>query len=559
MIRHIRIPAAILVLFLIVIPLPCRATMDFNYLRRTYHNQSNREELWKSIKAYLKELDRTLADTAKYRAQKLIRIHRIERQLSAARTLQARYRSLMRLEKEYSIINFPKALDYATQAREEAKRLQDRQAFYYAQLRMSSLLIKGGYFKECSDILNRIDKTDLSRDNLFLYYKAMFDMNFEDGFIFPCKRDAGDPYSLAMRAVYKDACRDFPDSTYEHTRMQMEYYFHLLEYRPAYKCALQLVASGQPSTEEYAYQLGNVGYNKMGAGEFVEAVRYLTASAIEEIQLGSSEYPVMRKLTELLTVMGHSKEAFHYSNVGMKNARDYQSMYRIYEVSQFYPLVHDQMFKTIHRQRNLLFVSVVSLVLFAVLLALNFFWIRKQNKNLQRQNAIISKLNHQLSEANKIKISVLGSVISYVSSHKNMANEFFMRLNRLLTVGNYSEARELTQQRASRDKAQNELLDKIILSVFPQFVSQFYNLLRPECRPVSSSPDKLTPEMRLFGLIRLGITNNTQLAESLNYSLNTIKHYKTIVFNNSDYTNEDFYKYLMEIHYEIPNGEEGVL
>lgn len=551
---------SLLIASFLCVSLPCKATMDFDYLRRTYGNQSDKqkEEVWKSVKVYLKQLDETLADTAQYKAQKLARIRRIERQLAATRAPHARYALFMKLENEYSIVNFPKAFYMALQARKEAQRWGDRQAYYSAQLRMSSLLIKGGYFKECSEILNGIVKTDLSKPNLFRYYKSVFDMNFEDGFIFPCKRDAGDPYSQAMRAVYKEACRDFPDSTYEQTRMKMEYNFHLLRYKEACKYALQLVASGRPGTEEYAYQLGNVGYNMMGSGEFVDAVKYLTSSAIEEIKLGSSEYPVMRKLTELLSVMGRSREAFHYSNVGMKNARDYQSMYRIYEVSQFYPLVHDQMFTTIHRQRNLLIGSVVALVLFAILIVFGFFWIKKQNANLQRQNTIISKMNRQLSEANKIKISVLGSVISNMSLRKNIANEFFMKLNRLLTVGNYSEARELTQKRPSRDKAQNELLDKIILSVFPQFVTQFYALLRPECRPASPAIDKLTPEMRLFGLIRLGITNNAQLAESLNYSLNTIKHYKTIVFNNSDYTNEDFYKHLMEIHYEISDDKEGV-
>lgn len=64
--------------------------------------------------------------------------------------------------------------------------------------------------------------------------------------------------------------------------------------------------------------------------------------------------------------------------------------------------------------------------------------------------------------------------------------------------------------------------------------------------------------MRLFGLIRLGITSNAQLAESLNYSLNTIKHYKTIAFNASNYTNEEFYKRLMKIHYVKTDDGKGV-
>lgn len=62
--------------------------------------------------------------------------------------------------------------------------------------------------------------------------------------------------------------------------------------------------------------------------------------------------------------------------------------------------------------------------------------------------------------------------------------------------------------------------------------------------------DHLTPEMRIFGLVRLGINNNNQLAATLNYSVNTIKHYKTIVFNLSSLSNEEFYKQLMMIQYK---------
>lgn len=544
--------------FLFTAALPCKANMDFDYLRRVYGNSNKKKETWRNINGYLAGLDKALQDTARYNAMKRERIEALEKRLHATRAPQERFRLMMTLEREYSIVNFPTALSYAQMARHEAETLGDSQAFMKARLREAALLIKGGYFKECTDILNGIDKARLSRENLFRYYQTTFDMNYEDGFVFPCKRDANDPYSVAMRAAYNAMVKDFPDSIYEHTRMMMEYHFHLLDYKTAYKYALRLVAAGTPGTEEHAYQLGNVGYNKMGAGEFVEAVRYLTESAKEQIRLGSTEYPVMRKLTELLTVLDRSKEAYHYSEVGMANARRYQSMYRVYEVSQFYPLVHERMFGIINCQHNALVVVVVVLIALAMMLAACFVFIRKQYVKLRKKNALISHMNQQLNEANNIKISVLGNMVAQLAATKKGTGEFLKKLSRQLTVGNITEAREMTQKRQTRDKEQNELIDTLILSIFPQFVTQYYALIRPESRPKDPATDKLTPEMRIFGLIRLGITGNAQLAESLNYSLNTIKHYKTIAFNASDYTNEEFYKHLMEIHYEKTDNEKSV-
>ena len=52
--------------------------------------------------------------------------------------------------------------------------------------------------------------------------------------------------------------------------------------------------------------------------------------------------------------------------------------------------------------------------------------------------------------------------------------------------------------------------------------------------------------MRIFALIRLGITKNEDLARSLNYSVNTIKSYKTRVLNAARYDKEEFYKRLKE-------------
>jgi Response regulator containing a CheY-like receiver domain and an HTH DNA-binding domain len=61
---------------------------------------------------------------------------------------------------------------------------------------------------------------------------------------------------------------------------------------------------------------------------------------------------------------------------------------------------------------------------------------------------------------------------------------------------------------------------------------------------------QLTPEIRIFALIRLGISNNESIAKFLNLSLSTIKNYKTKVKNRSNVPNELFEQKIMEIGYK---------
>ena len=65
----------------------------------------------------------------------------------------------------------------------------------------------------------------------------------------------------------------------------------------------------------------------------------------------------------------------------------------------------------------------------------------------------------------------------------------------------------------------------LLMSMFPTFSADFNALLKPEYRKHEGDA-LLTPSMRIFALIRLGITSNHQIARVLNYSYNTILNYR---------------------------------
>lgn len=75
--------------------------------------------------------------------------------------------------------------------------------------------------------------------------------------------------------------------------------------------------------------------------------------------------------------------------------------------------------------------------------------------------------------------------------------------------------------------------DTTFLSLFPSFVEDFNELLLPEERIVPKRAGALTPELRIYALIRLGIVDNEQIARFLRYSLTTIYNYRTKMRNRS--------------------------
>ncbi|MDE5903174.1 MAG: hypothetical protein K2H21_08165, partial [Muribaculaceae bacterium] len=76
-----------------------------------------------------------------------------------------------------------------------------------------------------------------------------------------------------------------------------------------------------------------------------------------------------------------------------------------------------------------------------------------------------------------------------------------------------------------------------------------YSQLFPADDPVLNDVEEgiLTPEMRIFALIRLGITDNNAIARFLNYSINTINTYKTKAKKRSIVANEEFEERIMQI------------
>ena len=83
--------------------------------------------------------------------------------------------------------------------------------------------------------------------------------------------------------------------------------------------------------------------------------------------------------------------------------------------------------------------------------------------------------------------------------------------------------------------------------LFPDFIQKFNNLLQPDYRILPRHDNRLTTELRIFALIRLGVTDTSQIAHFLNFSLATVYNYRSKMRNKSLNDPADFERTVSEL------------
>ena len=152
----------------------------------------------------------------------------------------------------------------------------------------------------------------------------------------------------------------------------------------------------------------------------------------------------------------------------------------------------------------------------------------KKNNELSEENSLLRAENVQLSDANDLKNEYIGKLLESNSELTKRVEDFAVKTKQKLNKGQDDQVRKLLAELEGRlnRKEQQASFDKIFLAMFPNFIEQFNGLLKPENRMEPSEKELMSPSMRIFALIRLGLKDNQQIAKVLDYSYNTILNYR---------------------------------
>ena len=165
-------------------------------------------------------------------------------------------------------------------------------------------------------------------------------------------------------------------------------------------------------------------------------------------------------------------------------------------------------------------------------------------------NDELHEKNTQLTDSNIIKEQYIARFFDLCSMYIDKLEDYRKSLNKL---AQNRQIDELYKQLKSTSMMENELdelyknFDAIFLNLYPTFVADFNALLVEDERIVLKSEDLLNKELRIYALLRLGITDSVKIASFLRCSLSTVYNYRTKARNKAAISREDFEKMVMRI------------
>ena len=71
-----------------------------------------------------------------------------------------------------------------------------------------------------------------------------------------------------------------------------------------------------------------------------------------------------------------------------------------------------------------------------------------------------------------------------------------------------------------------KIFDETFLDLYPDFIDNFNQLLRPECRITLKKGAPLSTELRIYAFVRLGVEESVKIAQILHCSVSTIYTYR---------------------------------
>ena len=524
--------------------------------------ESRKVQLAESVKKYSVRLDALLDSASYYKEEKRRRIAAIKnRPVASDAELLAKYTDLYR---EYIVSSFDSSFVYAHKIREIAGGMSNPDIKARAAILLSNMYIQGGYFREADQAIYGFDDGACSDSMKIQVGIARFNLEYENCFFFAWRLYSPNVARQNMLRIYDEIFPLLPDDSYEIYYMKMLMAFSNHEYKQSENYGNILLTKTEEGSPEYIKTIGDIGFSKMGYGEFADAMRYMIEEARYGIRSGSSNYYSLRKIAELTYVVGDLARAAKYIGLAMDNATEFNSKYRIIESSKSYPIITMQLRSKIERDRTKAYILSFVMLLALVLLALSTLYIIKQrrkvyaqaqelnlrNRRLEAKNKEIEEANRNLKDNRGVTSVLVGKMMSGIATRRELIDQMKKELSVKIKAKQY-DSLSIMVEKYTKEIASTYLdVDEVLLAFFPNFAKQFNALLREDCR-FEVKPGSLPIEMRIFALWRIGVRKNESIANCLQYSLNTVKSYKTRVLNASLYGKEEFYDRLMQIAIDI--------
>ncbi|WP_035669112.1 DUF6377 domain-containing protein [Flavobacterium sp. 83] len=517
----------------------------------------------------LNELDQTVADSQLYSNKKEDEINKLKGLLKYTVADLQKYAIYGKLYAEYKLYQSDSALIYARKSFQIAEKLKDIEKINHARLNLASIMGTLGMYKEATDILTTININ--TTPNLKGYYFTVNSVVYGYMADYAASTQEKEKYVLLTKKYRDSSLNFYPTQSSAYIMAKSSTLLDAGKHNETIKLLLNYfptIAHNSSNRAVIAYIISQAYRQKK---EPQQEKKWLTISAISDLQLAKKEYISLRSLAFLMYENGDIDRAYKYIKRSLEDALFCNARLRTYEISKMLPIINEAYQKQNETNRFQLVLFLISASILSAFLLVLLFLLFKQMKKLSKAkqdlslansklselntelntfNEKLNETNYTLTEANLLKEIYIGRYMDQCSDYIGKLDEYRRKLNVMATTGKMND---LISAVKSKQFVENELkeflttFDKTFLQLFPNFIQEFSALLIDDEAIQLKEGELLNTELRIFALIRLGIKDSAKISTFLRYSVSTIYNYRSQLKNKAAGPREEFEAKVMRI------------
>ena len=500
----------------------------------------------------LRDLDRALADKALYEQVFLKRVDLLREVLREQDDSQWRYGINRRIAREFRSYSMDSALHYINKNRDIARECGIADWMLESELMRADQYTTGGYLLEAADLMREIPEQKVPAALKDYYYEVLHHLATEE---------AIHSVDWENKWRYGDEGRRCREILLERTEAGSAQWLNLKREeayqtgdRPrAAEYARQMMILAEPGTHDYA-EAAFLRQDALGPDD-PERFPLLIASAVSDISSATRDYESLNVIAQTLFSRGDVRRAYDYSvRHCMDDALRFNGQMRTWRIAQFILEIEQthELNERSHRQ-GVALVAIIIAILLAFVVVLFIILYRRQKRllgtqrqleyarreaetrsiELDRSNLLLTELNARLQEADRVKQESILSFLGILSENIIQMRQMKNHILRNLKTGHVKYVIEQIEMEPPIEDDISDfyrMFDQTFIGLYPHFVEDVNALLKEESA-FHPTKDILTPELRILGLIKLGISDSHKIAVLLHYSTNTVYNYRAKVKN----------------------------
>lgn len=517
------------------------------------------------LKLLTDSLRRMIDEKPAYVHKKEARINRIKSKLKGTLTPEQEYKINIQLYNEYKKFVVDSAIRYIDRNIELARKMDKSYLKYESSLKLSLLYSMCGRYRDAELILENIKTSELPHELLPVYYET-YSRFWEYYSISATNNRYG-----KQRAAYQDSLLALLDHNSFDYKLSRAYYYGGRDSIKAKEIIRELLETEEVGSPNYAM----ITHSCAGMHRYMkqpdEVKKYYMLSAIADIQNATRETASLQALALIQYEERNLADAFKFTQSAIDDVVSSGIHFRAMEIYKFYSIINSayQAEQAKSKSNLVTFLISTSIILFFLILLVVCIYVQmrkilrikralaQSNEKLLRLNDKLNTMNKQLNDTNNQLCEISNVKEHYIAEFFDVCFSYISKMEKYQNVlykyaiNRYYE--ELIKKLKSSTLIDEELsalyarFDKVFLGLYPTFVSDFNALLK-EGEQIVLKPDALlNRELRIYALLRLGITDSGKIANFLRCSTSTVYNYRTRMRNKAAVDRDEFENEIMKI------------